>query len=98
MKIKVTREDIDKATKICRILSETGEFRHAGKNLVHVQCCPISQAIRRQTKKKVCTNYSTTCINGKVYHLPEKARQFVEHFDTYFNDLLDPVQPIEFEV
>lgn len=100
MKIKVIQEDIDKAIKVCREIGRQGggSLIRGGRFIGHNQACPISQAIRRQTKKRVTTGNTGTTIGKKCYILPNKAQTFVKTFDNGYRIDDKPVWPIEFEV
>ena len=82
MKIYVSKADIEKAKKILKIIPGVSIDEDANFSL----SCPISQAIRRKTKKKVETG-TYYCYIGcnkygqKSYKLNEKARKFIKKFD-----------------
>ncbi len=89
MKIEVKKCDIEKADRL-RLL-----FVYAGINLE--KCCPIAQAIRRKTKKKVRVGGSSknyrVLVGNRKGKLPLKAQDLVNAWDNRIT-----IRPISFEL
>lgn len=87
MKLYVAKRHIEKAKRILFTLKGDNFFKDFEK------CCPISQAIREKTKKRVRTT-ATVCRIGcpsygeKEYQLDKQARDFIRNFDAK-----NPVRP-----
>lgn len=81
MKIRVIREDIRKAKRLIKLGHED------------CQACPIAQAIRRKTKKRVSVYGGVVDVGDKTYYLPAVAEDFVYKFDNN-----QPVTGFKFEL
>ena len=97
MKLRVTREDIKKATRlrnrhplIPSTMVSGGSYRD---NFDYCKACPISQAARRTTKKAIYTEDDIVSINETVYELPKEAQKFIKEWDNE-----RPVRPMTFEL
>lgn len=95
MKLKVLQTDIKKAVRVIEGITKInrkdwgkvnlwGDVRWGKYKDVRFQClCPITQAVRRQSKskKKVRTTYTVVTVGNKSFQLPLIAQEFISKFD-----------------
>lgn len=97
MKLRVTREDIKKATRLRNRYPKAWGLEASGTvfrdNFDYCKACPISQAARRTTKKAIYTEGDVVSINETVYELPKEAQKFIKEWDNE-----RPVRPMTFEL
>lgn len=70
IKVKVLKRHVERAKKLRDKIG-----------FVCVDKCPIALAIKEKTHKPVSVQSDRIDYNGKEYHLNEKEKMFIEHFD-----------------